>query len=355
MLGSLKRKPIVIRTAWLTGKALNHHLPQLASRATGNAGQVDPHLPAPRPKTGTERGAERSVDPAALPTIDSGNNPVLTSDDVSDYGWVDFVADPFLYPGEDRWHLFFEVFNRSRNPDAVIGHATSTDGSEWNYQGVVLNAGKHLSFPYLFEWQGRRYMLPETGGADDTMVELYEAVEFPREWRRRAVLVSEDHGTDDAVVFRWNDRWWLFVGDDSIAGANLYHSRSLHREDWTPHPENPVVVDRPSASRPAGRPIVTDDRIVFFYQDCANQYGERVRAYEITSLDRTTFADRELLHSPIVGGTGARFGWNSGRMHHVDPWCIDGRWVCAVDGNVARSDVFTNDHWAIGIYVSEPT
>ena len=356
MIDSLKQNRVVMRTAWLTGKALNHHVPKLTARSDDRS-PVESRLPLPDASVGTEQGIIADAELATLPstgrTDSTRYNPVITSDDVSDYGQVDFVADPFLYPGDDRWHLFFEVFNRDRDPDALIGHATSTDGIDWTYNGVVLNTGKHLSFPFVFEWQGRRYMLPETGGAGDTVIELYEAVEFPSEWRRCAVPVSNDHDTDDAVVFRWNDRWWLMVGDDSISGTYLYHSRSIDRDGWTPHPGNPVVFDRPAASRPGGRPIVSDDCLMVFFQDCSELYGECVRAYEITALDRSTYEDRELLQSPILEGTGARFGWNSGRMHHIDPYQVGGRWICAVDGNVRYSNLFTNDHWSIGLYMSE--
>ncbi len=353
---SIKRRPVVVRTAWWAGKLANHYAPRLIARAS-NGGE--------RAITGVHPPS--SGDDIAIPSETAGreppnleeytgtaHNPVLVAGDVTDYGAVDFVADPFLFPGTDRWHMFFEIFNADRDPDAVIGHATSPDGIRWEYDQVVLKTGKHLSFPYVFEWEGDHYMIPETGGAGDGMVELFEAVDFPTEWRRHAIPVSSDHESDDAVVFRWDGRWWALVGDDSIEGAYLYYTQSLTRDDWHAHPENPVITDRPTAARPGGRPLVTDDGVVLFYQDCADAYGERVRAYEITALDTETFADRELSASPILEGTGAPVGWNSGRMHHVDPWCVDGRWICAVDGNVNYPGLFTNDHWSIGVLIADP-
>lgn len=352
-LRSLKRRPETVHAAWVTGKVLNHHAPRLLSGVVSD--DAPPTEPV-RPPISRDRVAAEAeeVDLDAL-TRDGFTvyNPVLTADDVTDFGDVDFVADPFLCPDGDRWHMFFEVFNGNRTPDAVIAHATSEDGFEWEYQGVVLETDKHLSFPYVFDWDGNKYMIPETGGAGDGLVELYEAAEFPTEWRRRAVPVAADHDSDDAIVFRRDGAWWLLVGDDSIAGTYLYRSDELLRDDWEPHPKNPVVVDRPTASRPAGRPIVTNDRVILFYQDCAEAYGKRVHAYEVRSLDRDSFADRRLPASPVFEGTGALLGWNSGRMHHIDPWYVDGRWFCAVDGNVNHSSVFTNDHWSIGVHVSE--
>ena len=50
---------------------------------------------------------------------------------MTDYGAVDLVADPFLFPGADRWHMFFERFDADRDADAVIGRATGPDGLHW--------------------------------------------------------------------------------------------------------------------------------------------------------------------------------------------------------------------------------
>lgn len=351
-LSSLKQRPETVRAAWLVGKALNHYAPRLLSEIAGTDERpIDCVRPPPQPANAST-GIER-FDPGELSRGGyTAYHPVMTAEDVTDFGDVDFVADPFLYPDGERWHMFFEVFNGDREPDAVIAHATSRNGFDWEYHGVVLETEKHLSFPYVFEWEGQQYMVPETGGAEDQMVELYEAVDFPNEWRRCAVPVSREHGTDDAIVFRRDDAWWILVGDDTIDGTHLYWSDTLCRDDWEPHPENPIIVDRPTAARPAGRPVVTDDQVVVFYQDCKNQYGERVRAYELTSLDRESFSDHELSASPVFEGTGAHLGWNAGRMHHVDPWHVDGRWFCAVDGNVNYPNVFTNEHWSIGVHVS---
>lgn len=355
MLNRIKENQAMIRTAWLVGKVLNHRIPRFVSQ-TATDGVRSAPISIPDSKCGTEQGSVKDLDAQRFRSSirPVANCPVLTSADVTDFGAVDFVADPFLFPGTDCWYLFFEVFNSDRDPDAAIGVATSADGYQWQYEGIALHTQKHLSFPYLFEWEGERYMLPETGGEGDTMVELYKASSFPTDWHRCAVPVSGTHDTDDAVIFRWDGRWWLAVGDATVSGTHLYYSTSIERDMWNPHPHNPVVTDRPTSYRPAGRPIVTSDRIILFYQDCANKYGDHVRAYEITRLDPTGFADQELASSPVLKGTETRIGWNSGRMHHIDPWYIDGRWLCAVDGNVTNNELFTNNHWSIGIYTSEP-
>lgn len=354
---AVKRVPHLRRLCWHGGRIAHHVVPSIGRRESTSR-STPPHPTDVSSDGGQPLGPLQSDhDPLELVPDPGVVNPVLTATDVTDYGWVDFVADPFCFVTESgEWHMFFEVCNTNRTPDAVIGHATSPDeGTTWEYDQVVLNTGAHLSFPYVFEWEGTKYMIPEEGSTHGTTVTLYEATDFPTQWEPAATLISNDHGTDDTVVFRWNDRWWAIVGESVFANRlRVYYSDSLRADDWTPHEANPVVTDRPWATRPAGRPIVDDDRILVFYQDCETQYGDKVRAFEITDLTPTTYADRELPESPLLEATDDRFGWTSGRMHHVDPWYTGSRWRCAVDGNIGFGrSVLSDNHWAIGMYTTQ--
>ncbi|KTG11002.1 hypothetical protein AUR64_07495 [Haloprofundus marisrubri] len=283
-------------------------------------------------------------------------NPVITAADVTDFGDADFVADPFLFVTPDgRWHLFFEVFNRDRTPTAAIAHAESDDGKHWTYNRVVLETNDHLAFPYLFEFEDHYYMLPERWDRETpASALLYRTESLPYGWSPVAELVTPDRFLSDFVVFRHDGRWWALAGsDDDDADLFAFYSDELEADDWTPHDANPVVEGRPKAARPGGRPLVRDDDIVVFLQDCEARYGNRLRGYVIDELTPSTYRDRELRSSPILEGTGTRFGWNSGRMHHLDPWPVGDGWRCAVDGNIEFGGrVFGADHWAIGIYES---
>ncbi|MDS0277670.1 hypothetical protein NDI85_07685 [Halomicroarcula sp. S1AR25-4] len=278
-------------------------------------------------------------------------NPVLTGADVTDFGRTDCVADPFLFVTETgEWHMFFEVYTHNREPSAAIAHAESADGYEWTYDRVVLETDEHLSYPYVFRWDGDHYMIPDRWAKEHgpAGVTLYRADSFPHEWSPVADLVQPATPLHDFSVFRWEGRWWGLLGD----GVDLYayYSDALEAPDWTPHDRNPVVEGRARAARPGGRPLVFEDRVLAFYQDCADRYGEAVRLYEITDLTPTSYDDEERDDSPAVEGTG-RLGWNSGAMHQVDPWFDGEGWHCAVDGNLGLGyQVLGEHHWAIGIY-----
>ena len=349
----LSSNRFVRRTSWTAGELVHR---RLAACLDAN------HSPRKTiPRTTDERIRPAHLDAAAGTRpfrprpLDSASNPVLTAADVTDYGAVEYVADPFLFPTDGgTWHLFFEIFNRDRRPTAVIGHATSTDrGRSWEYDRVVLRDEIHLAFPYVFEWDGAFYMIPDRWNRDrPARVRIYRTESLPAGWRPVSTIVRPDRELADCIVFRWNDRWWAMLGsNDGRYDVYLYYSDDLLNEEWTPHERNPVVTGRPEAGRPAGRPIVGNDEALIFFQDCAAQYGDKVRAFDVERLSPTEYADRERPESPVLEASGRRLGWNSGRMHHIDPWHTPHGWRCAVDGNIGFGRrAFHPGHWSIGMY-----
>lgn len=293
--------------------------------------------------------------PTGFRPLENTANPVLTVDAVTDFGDAHFVADPFLMGDpEGTLHMFFEVFNRNRTPTAAIGHATSMDGGRvWSYNRIVLEEPVHLSFPYVFRYAGEYYMIPDKWVRQEAApIDLYRADSFPEEWTPVARITDPDQPLHDFVAFRWQDRWWGIAGDGS--NMAVFHADELESDDWEPHPENPVVTDRPRGARPAGRPLVRRDHVDLFVQDCSSMYGERVRAFRVRRLSRTEYDDVEREDSPILEPSDERLGWNSGQMHHIDPWYTGEEWLCAVDGNVNfRLGIFGENHWSIGLYTAD--
>jgi len=249
-------------------------------------------------------------------------NPVLTAAGVTDVPAA-FVADPFLVEGR----LFFEVM-RNDIRKGEIGLASTENGFAWNYEQIVLREEFHLSYPYVFKWQGVLYMIPETLGAN--AVCLYEAHDFPYRWSLRARLI-EGLCADPSIV-RFNDLWWLFFCSTPYRHdtLRLYFAEQL-TGPWREHPRSPLVRADMCRARPAGRIREVNGKLIRFAQDCVPQYGSRVRAFDILELTTTNYTEVENAASPILQGTGA--GWNSHGMHHVDAHQqTDGTWYACVDG-----------------------
>lgn len=283
-----------------------------------------------------------AVPPIGIDFKPSSATPVLTADDVTDYGEVEYVADPFMFVENGQWHMFFEIVNKDKTPDAPIGHATSPNGLDWTYDQIVLKKKYHTSFPLVWKYRGEYYMCPPTG----KRVELYKARSFPTDWRHIGNAIDVDYYSHDPTFVRYQGRWWLFT-DRGNENVMVYHSKDLTTSGWQPHDRNPVVTDRLKAGRQGGRPVVHDGRLFLYFQDSVENYGDRIRCYEVTDLSPATYNDREVSTSPLLHEFGD--GWAGDGMHTFDPWWLGpGKgWRCAVDG--IREQNHPEDLFTIGI------
>jgi hypothetical protein len=266
--------------------------------------------------------------PLHLVSPENVANPVLTREDVSDVP-ASFVADPFMVRVDHAWYMFFEVMNRQTRK-GEIGLAISEDGVKWTYQQIVLTEPFHLSYPYIFEWMNDYYMIPETHKAGS--IRLYKTRNFPVGWSLANTLISGPRFSDSAIV-RYAGKWWLFTETDlkmKFDTLRLYYADDLIGP-WLEHPKSPIIEGNSKNTKPAGRLLVLNNRVIRYAQDCHLVYGMQVRASEIIDLTTESYGEREVDESPILAGSGV--GWNREGMHHIDPHPLeDGRWIACVDG-----------------------
>jgi len=295
--------------------------------------------PPPANKALWAIGIFGGTSPLALGPQPGVANPVITRDDVTDVP-ASFVADPFLHRVDGSWHLFFEVLNR-RTGLGEIALATSTDLATWRYERVVLAEPFHLSYPHVFEWQGAIYMVPEAHATRS--LQVYRADSFPTRWTHAHTLLSGGVFSD-ATLFQHDDRWWLFTETSEPRRHDTL--RLFHADEpfgaWMEHPSSPIVSGDRTTARPAGRVVRTNAGFVRFAQVCAPRYGTSVKAFGITELTTSTYAERALSDAPVLAGSGVAGAWNATRMHHVDAHEVaPGRWIAAVDGarDVTKAEV----------------
>lgn len=264
-------------------------------------------------------------------TINSLTNltmPTLSGADVAGLaGW--FVADPFLFHGKNRWYMFFEVCDKTKNK-GMIGVAESQNGiSNWKYDRIVLEQPYHLSFPFVFEWQGTQYMLPE--GAHGGPLRLYKAKNFPYDWHECAVLTDQD--VVDSVLFRRDDRWWLLCSSHDARTLRLFSSDKL-TSGWQEHPKSPVVRSNRAIGRLGGRVFEYNGRIYRVAQDCLARYGDKIRVIEITKLTQDDYAEKEIGQDPLL--QAGDVPWAQDGIHQFDVHPLDSSsncWVAVIDGH----------------------
>jgi hypothetical protein len=253
-------------------------------------------------------------------------NPILTAKDIHDIP-ADFVADPFMLKHKSGWYMFFEVMN-SRTKKGEIGLAISKDGFNWEYKKIVLNEPFHLSYPYVFKVRNIYYMIPETRQANS--IRLYKSVDFPQRWSYVKTLLKGDYS--DASVFYYDNKWWMFTIKNTTGNGTLYlYWANNLKGSWIEHIKSPIVKGNAKIARPAGRVLVLNKRIIRYAQDDNKVYGKKIRAFEITKLNKKSYKEKEINSNLILKKRW--IGWNSERMHHIDAHKISkNKWIACMDG-----------------------
>ncbi len=251
--------------------------------------------------------------------------PTLRARDITDTA-ARMVADPFAVQTNGQWYLFFEVDSVTTH-QGEIALATSTDTTNWIYQQIVLDEPFHLSYPYVFNWNGVWYMIPESRAAH--AVRLYRADPFPLHWTHIADLIQGDY--DDPTIVRHNGRWWLFLCSGRNETMNIFYADEL-TGPWHAHEKNPVIALDRTRARCGGRIRDVNGRLIRFAQDCLIRYGHQLLGFEITTLTPEDYAEQSLKENPLLTPDGS--GWNAYRMHQLDLYQTGtNSWIGFADGN----------------------
>lgn len=267
-------------------------------------------------------------------------NPIVTCGSVTDSGFPsNFVADPFLYVQGDVLYLFFETKN-SLTRQGDIGVAKSVDnGASWEQLGVVLDEEWHLSYPYVFDYNGQIYMMPE--GSQKGDLRLYRADNFPLKWELEKVILKRP--LIDSFIMKHESRYYLFGSDHTRISTKkngeleIWYSNSP-LGPWKQHKKNPVYnTNKNTGARNGGRPFVYNGNVYRVGQDDGETYGKRVRVFKIEVLTPYNYREVEVelgLEKPTKG----RNAWNGARSHHLDVQRLpSGKWIAVSDGDRTAS------------------
>ena len=73
----------------------------------------------------------------------------------------------------------------------------------------------HLSFPFVFEFNNKIFMIPET--CDEKQIRLYKCKKFPLEWELNNILIDNIEAVDSLLIYK-NSIWYLIT---NICSAGL--------------------------------------------------------------------------------------------------------------------------------------
>jgi hypothetical protein len=203
-----------------------------------------------------------------------------------------YWADPFPVQVGDQDYLLFEEFVHAENKGYLRVAAIGPEGLQETPR-TLLRQEYHLSYPFVFTWQGQQYMIPETQEAN--RIDVYKFDAFPYTVSYYTTLMDGITAADTTLI-EVDGGWWMFVAI-ATPGTRNFDELFLYYADnpfgpWVPHPRNPIKSDVRSA-RPAGRIFARQGRHYRPAQDCSRRYGYAMRLQEIKVLSETDYAEEE--------------------------------------------------------------
>ena len=228
--------------------------------------------------------------------------PVLSGGDKrrGDFDWFG-VETPVVIKVGNTWHMYYSVYKNGKVPLVTMGHATSSNGTDWTKHGELLSltqdVGRHAGNPWGRLARGEPAVVHRDGTFylyfTDVRCRTDDCSSFPAAVRGISLATSKDghvfkqHGTEPIVhqstyysaekgfegystpwVFHDGGVFWLFCdvfhnnGRDSVQSALLrlrsddgIHFEEVSRDDIVAgdQPWSAVSVRSPSVIRDNGR------------------------------------------------------------------------------------------------------
>lgn len=205
-----------------------------------------------------------------------------------------FLADPFVISKQDKDYCFVEDYDYEKGRGCIAVYELKEKTSE--RLGDVIVEPFHLSFPYLFEFDSKLYMCPDTSEINE--IRLYECINFPLDWKYSRTLMHNVNAAD-TMIFKENNTWWLFSNiDPSNIGDHcselfIYSAENPLSSNWKPHNKNPIFVDSNKA-RNAG--ILFQNGLPFrvAQKQGFNMYGKSFSINKINILNNDEYSESKL-------------------------------------------------------------
>ena len=204
-----------------------------------------------------------------------------------------FWADPFVIDIKNKYYIFFEEFIFKNNKGHISMIVMDEDG-KYSKPQKILEQNYHLSYPFIFKYQGKYYLIPET--SSNKTIEIYKCLEFPSKWQFEKNIMEGIFAVD-STIFYHNDKWWLFTGLAENEGSSpwdelfLFYADNPLSSHWLPHPQNPIVSDVRNA-RPAGRIFENNAKLIRPSQNNSKSYGFGLVFNHIITLNENQYNER---------------------------------------------------------------
>jgi len=206
-----------------------------------------------------------------------------------------YLADPFVFSSQQGDYCFVEDFDYTVGRGCICAYKLSEECAERIGEAIV--EPFHMSYPYVFEYDSKLYMCPETAESND--IRIYECEELPLKWKLKKIIMSQVSAVD-STIFERDGRWWLLTNIDSLdlgdrcSELHIFSSDNPLSDKWTPHPSNPVIVD--SLTARMGGFLAKGTSIYRVGQRQGfSMYGKSFSINQITTLSENDYVERSVV------------------------------------------------------------
>ncbi len=195
-----------------------------------------------------------------------------------------YYADPVLFEHSGQCHLFAEEYCYATQRGTICVAPIGSDGCVGDFR-PALERKDHLSYPFVFEYGGQIWMVPEAcaGGS----VELFRAEEYPHEWVHDRTLIDGVAGCD-ATILHDAGRFVMVLTSRRWLGTTWDNQRIFYATSplgpWTEHATGLIRIDN-ALARPAGPALQRGGRQVRPVQNCSKIYGGGMTVLDVRYPD----------------------------------------------------------------------
>lgn len=201
----------------------------------------------------------------------------------------DYFADPFVISNDNDTYLFFEWFS-NKNGKADLAMAKKSENFEVYHK--ITDFPEHRSYPYVFDYQGKIYCIPEANKTNKISLYRYNETDSGPSLRWDCDLL--DGCYVDSTLLIHDNKFYLFTTPKTQGHTHLliFVADDL-RGPYRPHYNNPVKVDC-SNSRMAGKIQNFDGNLVRPAQNSTRHYGESITLNKIIQLNEYQYIEEEI-------------------------------------------------------------
>lgn len=255
-----------------------------------------------------------------------------------------FIADPFFFKYNGEYYVFFEIWDYHKGK---IAYSKLDKYNNLTDIKICLETPYHLSFPCIFTYQEKIYMIPET--TSQRCIKIFECEEFPSKWKFKTNLIN-NICAPDVSFFEHNNLVYLMTNTTDF--LNIFVANNLFGK-FKKHPINEKNIRR-IAARNAGKIFIKNNILYRPGQICHPSYGYGVALYKINKISETEY-EEEIVNKYMPNWFPELTGCHTFNICD-DLLVIDGRLrikspnmtpVNSVNGRVYKStdnDVYVNNY-----------